>query len=147
MNKIAGFSLIGISIIVAIVFVVAAINRPLTGLENVLLQAISLCLGLTGSYVIGRQSAINTAKEFLKPHARSAFRRLLSLYYGLSRISNTIQDIQAVYNSDNIPKSVLERLEAMANEQIVTADDAMEDWQDIVPEDVSELFVRINNRR
>ena len=33
----------------------------------------------------------------------------------------------------------LARLEAIVIEQLATADDALEDWRDIVPEDVEEL--------
>ena len=34
---------------------------------------------------------------------------------------------------------MIERLDAIVIEQLVTADDAIEDWRDIVPEDVAEV--------
>jgi hypothetical protein len=37
----------------------------------------------------------------------------------------------------------LARLEAIVIEQLATADDALEDWRDIVPEDVKELRGRL----
>jgi len=35
------------------------------------------------------------------------------------------------------------KIEAIIAEQLVTADDALEDWRDIVPEDVKELEQRL----
>ena len=40
---------------------------------------------------------------------------------------------------------VLEKLEAIVVEQIATANDALEDWRDIVPEDVKELMSKFDN--
>lgn len=144
---IVGFILIGVSIIFAILFIHAATTRPLTGLENVLLQTISLLLGIIGSFVVGRESASNVAKELIKPYARSAFRRLLSLYFGLSRIAQSIQNMRYATQSDKIPASILDTLEAMVTDHLSTADDALDDWRDIVPEDVEELYDRIKNRQ
>jgi len=147
MVKTTGIMLIGASIFLAVLFIYVAINRPLTSLENVLLQSISLCLGLIGSYVLGRESASNAAKDLIKPYARSAFRRLLFLYYGLSRLAQAIQDIRKTSKSESISMHVLDKLEVMVIDQIVTADDALDDWRDIVPEDVEELVERIKKRQ
>ena len=143
MDKRAGYSLIGASVVVALFFFVAAMFRNLTGLENVLLQIFSLGIGLIGSYVLGRESAKEAAKDLVKPHARSAFRRLLSLYRSLSRLALAIQSARTANNSDQISSAVLDKLEGIVIEQIATADDALEDWRDIVPEDVEELRAKI----
>lgn len=37
----------------------------------------------------------------------------------------------------------MKQLEAVVTEQLATADDAMEDWNDVVPEDVCELKQRL----
>lgn len=147
MDKKAGVLLILASIAVAVFFLVVAIYRPLTGLENVLLQVFSLGIGLVGSYVLGRESARDVAKELIKPHARSAFRRLLSLYASLSRLALAIQTARPVSNSETLHSSVLDKLEVIVTEQIATADDALEDWRDIVPEDVEELRTRLAAKR
>jgi hypothetical protein len=143
MDKRAGIVLIVASIVVAGIFAVVAMYRNLTGLENVLLQVFSLGIGLLGSFVLGRESAREAAKDLVKPHARSAFRRLVSLYQSLSRLAVAIQNARPVNNSDPVHPSVLDKLESLVIEQIATADDALEDWRDIVPEDVEELRAKL----
>ncbi len=131
--------LIVASIAVAIIFVKEASEQPLTQLESVTLQSITLFLGLLGSFIFGRQSAKRAAREIIKPHARSAFRRLLSLFNSLSRLATTIQNARSSNIESTKDSAVLDKLEAIVTEQIVTADDALEDWKDIVPDDVSEI--------
>ena len=125
---------IGISIILAY----TATQRTLSGLESTLWQIFVFAGGLAGSFIFGRQSARETAREMIKPHARSAFRRLLSLYQSLSRAATTIESAQISDSHEN-DQVALARLEEIISEQLSTADDALEDWRDIVPEDVEEL--------
>jgi hypothetical protein len=141
MDKRAGIILIVVALAVAIFFFIVATYRNLTGLENVLLQVFSLGAGLIGSYVLGRESASHAARELIKPHARSAFRRLLSLYRSLSRLLITIRADRQINDSDSVTTSILDKLEGIVIEQIATADDAGEDWRDIVPEEVEKLLV------
>lgn len=49
----------------------------------------------------------------------------------------------SVNNSGPIHPSVLDKLESLVIEQIATANDALEDWRDIVPEDVEELRAKL----
>ena len=84
-------SLVITSIIIAIIFSIVAAFRNLSSLENVLLQYCSLIAGLIGSYIFGRQSAKEAGTELIKLHAKSAFRRLMSLYSSLSRLAVAIQ--------------------------------------------------------
>ena len=124
--------LVGVSVAVAFVFVFLASSRTLTNLENALFQVFALATGLTGSFFFGRQSARAAAREMIEPHARSAFRRLRSLYDGLSRVAETI-----VGTEDDAVK--LKIIESIVVEHISTADDALADWQDMVPDSVTEL--------
>lgn len=120
-----------------------ASQRPLTSLENTLLQAFSLAFGIIGSFYFGKQSATDAAKQIIKPHARSAFRRLISLYESLSRVGAEIENSKnSQYEAITIAK-----LEAIVVEQLATADDALEDWRDIVPEEVEELRSKLMTRR
>ena len=130
--------LILISLGVAIYFAYVTTTRTLTGLESFLLQIFTLVTGLVGSFIFGRQSAREAAKEIVRPHVRSAFRRLLSLYQSLSQVA---QDIESSKDCRYIGdyRIILARLEASVREQLATADDALEDWRDIVPEDVEEF--------
>ena len=143
LERYAPFLLIFISLVVAGLFSYAATTRTLTGLESVILQFFSLLAGLIGSFFFGRQSAREAAREIIKPHARSAFRRLLSLYQSLSRVADVIESSQ---NSESPEENqaTLAKLEAIVVEQLSSADDAIEDWRDIVPEDVKELDQRFS---
>ena len=140
LERIAPLLLIAISVIVAGLFAYVATSRTLTGLESVFLQFFSLLAGLGGSFIFGRHSARAAAREIIKPHARSAFRRLRSLYQSLYRVATTIESSQSV-ESPEYPV-VIAKIEAIVIEQIAMADDALEDWRDIVPEDVKELDPR-----
>ena len=100
--------------------------------------------GLVGSFFFGRQSAREAARELIKPHARSAFRRLLSLYQSLSRVATTIESSQN-FESPVENQVTLAKLEAIVVEQLASADDAIEDWKDIVPEDVKDLDQRFSS--
>ena len=143
LERFAPFLLILISLAVAGLFSHAATTRTLTGLESVILQFFSLMAGLVGSFFFGRQSAREAAREIIKPHARSAFRRLLSLYQSLSRVADVIESSQ---NSESPEGNqvTLAKLEAIVVEQLSSADDAIEDWRDVVPEDVKELDQRVS---
>jgi hypothetical protein len=127
----AALCMLGLSIYVAS-------QRDLTSLENTLLQVISLASGVFGSFQFGKQSAREAAKDMIKPHARSAFRRLVSLYESLSRVAYEINNSNQLAS----PEITIAKLEAIVAEQIATADDALEDWSDIVPEEVAELKER-----
>lgn len=136
---VSAFLIVGISIYISS-------QRNLTSLENTLLQAFSLGLGLIGSFIFGKQSAKEAARELIKPHARSAFRRLISLYESLSRVGYEIEKYQNT-NSNLNEGHTMAKLEAIVIEQLATADDALEDWNDIVPEEVSELKNRLENSK
>ena len=142
-ERVAPVLLVLASIGVSGLFAYVATTRTLTNLESVLLQAFALVTGLIGSFIFGRQSAREAARAIIKPHARSAFRRLLSLYQSLSRVAIAIESSQ----NSKAPEDhqvILAKLEAIVVEQLATADDALEDWRDIVPEDVEELRQRLS---
>ncbi len=141
--KYVAIALLITSVVVASLFVYTATSRILTPLESVILQLFTLLAGLGGSFIFGRQSAREAAREIIKPHARSAFRRLLSLYQSLSRVATTIESSQN-FESPVENQVTLAKLEAIVVEQLASADDAIEDWKDIVPEDVKELDQRFS---
>ena len=146
MNKRSGLLFVVLSVLISVVFLVMATKRDLTALENTLLQVLSLGLGLVGSYIMGMQSAQETAKDIIKPHARSAFRRLLSLYRSLSRLAFAIQSARTGVQENAEAVAILDRLDAIVTEQIGTADDALEDWNDVVPEEVANLRAQLRNK-
>ena len=143
LERFAPYILIIISLVVSGYFIHVSATRSLTYLEGVILQLFTLLAGLGGSFIFGRRSARETAREIIKPHARSAFRRLLSLYQSLSRVAATIESSQN-FESPVENRVTLARLEAIVAEQLASADDAIEDWKDIVPEDVKDLDQRFS---
>ena len=136
--------LVLVSIVIAGFVAYTATTRSLSGVESVLWQIFVLAAGLTGSFIFGKQSVQEAAREIIKPYARSAFRRLLSLYRSLQRTSTAIKSSQDS-ESDGDYQVVLAKLEAIVTEQLATADDALEDWNDIVPEDVAELKQKLQS--
>ena len=130
-----------ISLAVAGYSVYVTTNRSLTPLEGALLQLFILSVGLAGSFWFGRQSAMRAAREIIRPHARAAFRRLVSLYNSLSRVAEAIKSAEQSESVDDY-RIALTRIDATVKGQLEMADDALEDWRDIAPEDVDELWKR-----
>ena len=69
----------------------------------------------------------------VKPHARSALLRLSSLYQGLARAAEVIDSAQQPEPQEDY-QVTLARLQEIVGGQLLTADDALEDWRDILPE-------------
>src|ERR1700710_491180 len=135
--------LIIISLATSVFFINISSQRAVSNLEGSLFQIISLFAGFAGSYIFGLASAREAAKDLIQPHARSSFRRVWSLYMSLSRLAGAIDKAKDYEESELGRFSPLDMLQAMVFEQIATAGDALEDWRDIVPEDVQEIEARI----
>lgn len=131
-EKIAPAIFIFISIVLMSLYGYIAIGRPLTEVEVVVFQFLSLSSALVGSYIIGRRTSNEKINKILEPYARSAFRRLISLYQSISRVAQIIDEDE----DDSIKIQIIN---AIVIEQISTANDALADWEDIVPESVEEL--------
>ena len=104
------------------------------------MQILSLAIGSGVSFFVGHQSARKAAR----PHAKSAFRRLISLYLSLQRALNEIKSSQNTESHEDY-QVTLAKLNVIVTEQLTTADDALEDWNDIVPEDVAELKQKLES--
>lgn len=135
-------------ILLAIVFVAAgssfvALNffRELSSVETALFQILTWGTGLMGSYMFAKESARDGARNVLRPHARAAFRRVLALYTSLYRLYEKLEELK-----EEGPDHRIELLQALVSEHISTGQDAMEDWRDIVPEEVAEIERRNKGR-
>jgi hypothetical protein len=149
LNWVVAGLLIFVAIGISALVVYITTTRTLSPVESILWQVFVLTAGLAGSFIFGRQSAKEAAREMIKPHARSAFRRLVSLYESLSRAAKVIESSQGSEAHEN-HQVILATLDAIVTEQLTTADDALEDWRDVVPEDVEELKQQLesdNTRR
>lgn len=127
-----------ISIGSAVFFVHQAVTRELTEVEGIYFQALISITSFASSFIFGRMSARAAAREIIRPHARSAFRRLVSLYKSVSRVASVAAAARES-SSDHDHLVALSKIEESVFAQLLTADDAIEDWRDIVPEDVDEL--------
>ena len=123
------------AIALAVVMVNVSAERELSTLELILWQVVSLLLGLSGSYWFGRNAARDSARDVIRPHARSAVRSLLALRDSLRALSHRIEDYQ-----DEDADYRLEVIQAIVEEQMPVSDSAIEDWRDITPEDVAEII-------
>lgn len=109
--------------------------RPLSTLELVLWQILSLAVGLFASYRFGQNAAREAARDVVRPHARSAARHLVSLWSSLYRLSKRVEDFRSVREDYR-----LEIIQAIIEEQIPISSSAVEDWRDIVAEDIEEIL-------
>ena len=148
-STLGGVFLILVALLVSGYTILTAGQRPLTQREQVLFQVIILGVGLFGTFLVGRESAKSAAKDVIGPSARSAFRNVLSLYKGLGRLRQSVIErrafLDSVAESEGAVVSLshvygqLSVLSAQIIEQIGTADDALNDWRDLVPEEVAAL--------
>lgn len=135
------FAIIAILMAVCGFFVFLIVNistkRPLTTLESTLFQILILGTGVAASYLFSQKSAKGAAVQLIKPHARSAFRRMNNLYGSLFDVKRHIR-----YHKESkgkTPNHVVDIVEAIVDQQVKTVVDAMEDWRDIIPEDVADI--------
>ena len=112
--------------------------RSYTNLESYFLQISVALVGIAASFHSGRLSVREAGREIIRPHARSAFRSLVSLYRSISEVGRIIELSRNSESLDSY-KVILAELKGIVFWQLVTADDALEDWKDIVPEEVQEL--------
>jgi len=142
-----GRLLIGGSIVISAVFIWASSSRSLSTLENTLLQTFALGIGLAGSFIYGKDSSRHAARELIRPVARSAFRRLVTIYRGLAQLNIDIESARERSAGQPINGAVLDSLRATVVAHTWTALDALADWQDMVPEDVTELRAELASQR
>ena len=130
-------ALLAVCLLAVGVFVWLSWQRAPTPFETVLFQVVILVTGLLGSYMYGKNSAAEAARDVIRPHARSAFRRVFSLYKSLYNLSDRIE---AMRRDDPDPR--LDVIKTTVDEQITAGQDALEDWRDIIQDDVDEILER-----
>ena len=123
-----------VCIAITCTFVGLSSVRSPTIFEISLFQLAILASGLFGSYIFGKNSSLAAARELISPHARSAFRRVTALYDSLQRLSIRIEELK-----EGVDDHRLTLVQALVDEQIWTGHDAMEDWRDIVPDEVAKV--------
>lgn len=134
--------------------VYTATVRDTTSLENTFLQFLGILAGAGFSWVIGDGGGQAKAEKEMRVRARPAFRRVVRLYQASGRLVSQIDEQRAALHSNassgkidiRLVDAALTTLSVQVSEQIGTADDAMEDWRDLAPDEVAELEARATRR-
>jgi hypothetical protein len=77
--------------------------------------------------------------DIVRPHAKSAFRRVLSLYASLARLHKTMDSAKPTLVATPQAIAAIERFHDLVIEQINTSGDTIEDWGDLVPDEVAKI--------
>jgi hypothetical protein len=137
-----GFFVIVASAVLAGVTVLVGVQKNANPLATALLQAFTFIVSIFGAYIFAKDSVAAAAQEvaegMVRNRVRSAWRRQRGLYQGLGRLIDEI-DVQGSETSDEVGKLRLKILRAMITEQTGVSGDALEDWRDLVPDEVAEL--------
>lgn len=119
-----------------------------------LLQVMTLSIGLVASFVSGRFSAQRAATDVIRPHARSAFRRSLGIFNSFNRTITSLDDTDAQLAEQRdedgrvdfrLVRYALRAIRLQVTEQVGIAGDAMEDWRDVVPEEIERVETRLRD--
>lgn len=141
--------IIGLISVVCITFFAAAVivssKRELSELEAIFFQLMIVTTGSGISYLLSKKSATATARNMVKDHVRPAFRRVVNLYGSLSRLTIRIEELRC--NPSLNANHALDIIDAIVNEQIPTGADALDDWRDILPEEVKDIERQAARRR
>ncbi len=113
-------------------------DRGLTELERTFLWVFGLATAIISSYLFTTLSNQKSALKSIIIPLRAEFRTLFSLYKSLSRIGVKLSERLQTKPSEN--DDLLWKLQGMIEERILTLDDALKNWRDIIPEDVEELW-------
>lgn len=126
-----------------------------SGLEIVALQTLATVLGGWAAFRFGKSSAAAAASEMIRPHVRSAFRRILSLHMAQLRWLASIESRREVLCDCAEGASTVElsrvldafaMIEAQIGEHISTYNDSLEDWRDIIPDEIAALELQLRQR-
>ncbi len=136
----------------AVTVLVGVAEKPSKG-TVALLQVMTLLFGVLTSYVYSRISARAAALEIIRPHARAAIRRMVNLHEALGRQTEALtvhfEQLEQSSRDDASGEAVVELtavkwsmvgLQQLVTEQRATAADSIEDWRDIVPDEVSKIL-------
>lgn len=123
-------------------------NRHSTKLENGLLQFVAFAISTAIAIAIGYISAREQAKEIVRPHGRKAVRRIVTLGSGIQSFRSILEserermEHQASQSGQIQAFEVQKTFEVLSSQvggQLRVVEDAIEDWRDVVPEEVAAI--------
>jgi hypothetical protein len=135
-----------LAVAVSVITVAVAVSSSPNKLAAGLLQSMAFLLSIVAAFIFGRIASRKSAQDALRSHAKSAFRRSLSIYWAFRRLDDkineqatTLDTIAAQRNGELDPMLVrlaMDTIQTQVQEQLGTSSDSLEDWRDIVPEEV-----------
>lgn len=130
---------------VVIVAVVSLVENLVAGA----VATVALIIGLWGSYELGQKSV--TGGD-VRPRIRGSYRRMATLHaqlYALTEVVARQRDasLQSDSQVGERTAATLEMIEFAIGQNLSVVADAMEDWADIVPEEVADLRQKAERRR
>jgi hypothetical protein len=132
-------------VVLLILTIVVTGNPKSTSLENGLLQFISFVFSTAIALAIGYFSAREQGRELVQPHGRKAVRRIVTLGSGIQSFGEilaaerTRMERQAEQSGSVTLSEVETTFTVLASQidgQLRTVGDAIEDWRDVVPDEV-----------
>jgi hypothetical protein len=141
--------LLALTAILAYITIRVALQQSPNRSTVAMLQVVTLLLSIGTSIYAGRQSALKSAQELLRPHAKSAYRRTLSLSVLNRRFSQKLDEYDqrlddladpntGAISATHVHMSV-DLFRVMAADLATTIGDALWDWKDILPEELEQL--------
>jgi hypothetical protein len=127
-----------------------------SNLEVGLLQFIFLLVSTAASFAIGRETVLTAAREVIRPHADKSIRRIVNLTAGIQTFSQVVDLNRQGLDRAAVPSGEIQRLyveqafdtlDLLVTRELLTAEDAIGDWQDIAPKEVAELERRVRSGR
>ena len=119
-------------------------RKHATHLEDALVQIILFAIGVAASFYFGTRSVKDAASDVIRPSARAALRRLVSLGRGIK----TIQEVASMHSREARQENSagaervaanLDVLQVLLAAQVAVVIAAMEDWREFTPDLVNEL--------
>jgi NO-binding membrane sensor protein with MHYT domain len=127
-------------------------RKGATHVENALWTFILFAAGVGVSFYVGRRSVRAAAQEVVRPQARGAARRIVSLGKGIRafseilRLSRESAEDLATTNNGVVPiehiQLAYDTLDVHVEMQMNSVVDAIEDWREFEPAIINELEVK-----
>jgi len=145
-----GVALVFVSLaLAALTVVVATLKHPNT-FAAAILQATTIVFSTVGAFVFAQASVRSAAEDLIRRQARSPFRRVRSIYQELGSLlkvldlqSEKLLALRTGEGSGTLDYEyvdmTIQMLRQLITTQVGTADDALADWRDLVPEEVREI--------
>lgn len=132
-------------------------RKEVTDFELGLLQFILFAGGAALTWIFGRRSVKAEAEDLIRRDGQKAIRRIVNLadgvtyFDGILNRESTQLEVMAGDNDGMVPVAAVgAAFDALADHvpgQLRTLDDAIQDWRDIVPEQVADLERRVEEER